>query len=357
MEDINVEEAIDYYYKIKSNYENKIDKLKRSLSLKGLENKLSMSEKRKLYLEYKPKCINCNRPVGTIFSCKYNGDSDTRILISLCGDRASPCPLNIKINLGTIDSIIDLMKMSEELIKDTKNDVIRAKNDLLFGLITSENAVQIFDKLKQDIRDNSDFLEINLERYTHLIDNKERNEELQNKTKLLNEEIKNIKKNMENYESSDDLQIITDIVNIYANKFYGENGLLKQIRDLKYLIKYVDYNEKTNTYHLIQQKYGIKNIEYEFIEPKVDNFVVGGMVSEKKKKQTEKISNKTLKIKSTKSKTTTVKQKPIMVIEEDEEINTPKITEENIMPTENKEMNTFEENEKNEENDESVDFE
>ena len=62
------ESALNEYYKLKSKYENEIMKSKKIIMN---DSSLSSKEKRQKYLQLKPKCINCKRPGGTIFSVKY----------------------------------------------------------------------------------------------------------------------------------------------------------------------------------------------------------------------------------------------------------------------------------------------
>jgi hypothetical protein len=86
-------DGLNTYFKLKAAYETNIKKDKTQISkLPGL----SWREKRNEYAKIKHKCINCKRPVGSIFSTKIaNGE---RQYIALCGDRKAPCPLDIKIN-------------------------------------------------------------------------------------------------------------------------------------------------------------------------------------------------------------------------------------------------------------------
>ena len=60
------QDGINDYYKLKRDYESAIDK-----DIKKLDKGMSIKEKRKEFQKLKPKCIDCNRPVGTIFSNKY----------------------------------------------------------------------------------------------------------------------------------------------------------------------------------------------------------------------------------------------------------------------------------------------
>ena len=86
------QDGINDFYKLKRDYESAIDK-----EVKKLDKGLSIHEKRREFKKLKPKCIDCNRPVGTLFTIKYDKDQDGRILSAICGDRVDPCNLNINI--------------------------------------------------------------------------------------------------------------------------------------------------------------------------------------------------------------------------------------------------------------------
>ena len=131
---LEYKEAIDNYYKLKDKYDKQIKKVVSSISNNI---NLSVREKRKEFLEYKPKCINCLRPVGTIFSSKFNEDEGCRTLIAMCGDRVNPCYLNINISAGYVALLPELIKENEDMINENKYDIIKYKNSLLFGYLSS----------------------------------------------------------------------------------------------------------------------------------------------------------------------------------------------------------------------------
>jgi hypothetical protein len=100
------QDAIKKYYKLKNDYDESIQEQKKKiLSMTGL----SLKEKRIEFRKLKNKCVNCKRPVGSIFNTKLEGNnkyySKDRVLVALCGDRDDPCPLNIEINLSSINDL------------------------------------------------------------------------------------------------------------------------------------------------------------------------------------------------------------------------------------------------------------
>ena len=94
---ISVKEALNEYFKLKLKYEDEITKEK-----KKLINNISLSkkEKRTEFLKFKPKCINCKKPGGTIFQTVFFQSTDTedsnREYRARCGIVADPCNLDIK---------------------------------------------------------------------------------------------------------------------------------------------------------------------------------------------------------------------------------------------------------------------
>ena len=63
-----VDNVVNEYYKLKNKYETEINNNKRRI----INNKsLSNKEKRSEFQKLKPKCVNCHRPGGTIFSTRF----------------------------------------------------------------------------------------------------------------------------------------------------------------------------------------------------------------------------------------------------------------------------------------------
>ena len=309
---LTYKESVDNYYKLKSKYEEQINKIKQNLHNNP---KLSIREKKRLFNEFKPKCIGCQRPVGTIFSINYNENEDFRSLLSFCGDRVNPCGLNININVGSYLLLPTLLKVNEDDIENIKNSIIIDKNKLLFGLLETEKALSNFDEFKKEINDISALYEYYLELFNDLVNNKETKEELNKNIELLNINILSIKKAIQDYNSTGDTQFIKDAVEIYINNLQvnGKNdSITKKIQDLKYKQNYVEYDESTNTYHLIQNEVGIDNLEVDFGNPNVVSFEIGGreMVKKSKTKKTKEL------FKDDKSKTK--KNRKGLIIEDEE---------------------------------------
>lgn len=270
---VSYDEALNEYYSLKSKYEDDIQKSKMNI----LRNKnLSKREKRMEYLKLKPKCINCGRPVGSIFkSVAHSQEGEKtkiRNLVALCGDKEKPCGLKITLNSGIVNSYESFIKDIENDIKKTKDNIILSKNKLLFGYIDEETVLTEFDNYKEEIKDLSALLNYIMTDYINSTDNREKNKLLEQKKVQSYEYITQIKECMSNFNAENNSQYVVDAVNIYVNNL---RPLLNEIIGLKYNNYLVEYDVKENIYSLIQQKNTISQLNYVLEEPKVIDFRYG----------------------------------------------------------------------------------
>jgi hypothetical protein len=121
-------QAMNTYYKLKSAYENSFAKEKAEI-MKRMG--LSWREKRREFAELKPKCINCKRPVGTLFSNNVDPNGDGRSINAVCGDRNKPCDLDISINLGLITNLKDTMQNDKMEINENKRKISFKYNSII----------------------------------------------------------------------------------------------------------------------------------------------------------------------------------------------------------------------------------
>ena len=253
----SVENNINEYYRLKSKYDNDNEKNKKKI----LNNKmLDMKEKKAEFKQLKPKCVNCGRPGGTTFASVVSNDTmgvKFRELRAFC-KATEPCGLNINIAVGNFENINDILKMIDGEIYTAKNEIINDKNKLLFGLITTEKALENFDLQKATIKDFTDLLETYLQIYIKLTDDPETkaklNEELE-KSYLL---IQQIKTAIKNFNETNSIEFVRGAVEVYIDEL---RPTLNQILKLKYKENMVVFQESDNTYHLIQKAYSIKDLE------------------------------------------------------------------------------------------------
>jgi uncharacterized protein Yka (UPF0111/DUF47 family) len=277
----DVKDALNEYFKLKLKYETLIMNNKKQI----LNNQtLSNREKRSEFLKLKPKCINCKRPGGTRFQTTFFPETDTdesyREHRATCGVVADPCPLNIKIQIGKVEMLPDILNSMEKDIKDAKNEVIDNKNKLLFGYLTTEEVLEKFESLKDTINYYSSLYEAYLGRFNDLVDNDETNTEINESITNSYIQINQIKDCIKKMNETDNVQYARDAVNIYINTLVP---LMKKTRALKYNETMVWHNNDTNTCNLIQNKYSIQNLSYTSFQNKVVAFDIGeGFIAKKK---------------------------------------------------------------------------
>jgi hypothetical protein len=261
---------------------------------------LSKREKRSEYLKLMPKCVNCRRPSkkGTIFSVTFHpSDEKTdayRTFKTICGNLADPCNLNIEINLGVVEHLDKMIENIRKEISETKNVIINDKNKLLFGLMTTETALENFDTNKSYITDLTSIYESYLDQWNKKIDNPDKKAELDDSFILLYQNIDKIKECIKKMNENNDMQFAVDAASIY---YTTVQPLMNKIRQLKYGENIVFNDDSNDTCRLIQNRISLQDMAVGGYSDKVVAFDVGlkaKMVP--KKKEEAEIKELTIKI-------------------------------------------------------------
>ena len=279
----SIKEVLNEYFKLKLTYETQqmINK-KKIMGYSTLSNK----EKRIEYLKLKPKCINCKRPGGTIFKVIYHAANDTddsyRQYSATCGIIADPCNLMLKIDVGKVELLPDILNTMQQDIKDYKNKIIDDKNKLLFGYLTTEEALQNFEKIKEDISFYTSLYEFYLRYYNDIVNNDEKTKELTNSITNSYIHVEQIKECMSKMNETNNTQYAHDAVSIYIQTLLP---LLEKIRHLKYNESFVWNNDVTQSCDLIQRQYSIQNMSYSSFTDRIVSYSVGLEIKKKNKNQ------------------------------------------------------------------------
>jgi hypothetical protein len=138
MEDrIEYMDALDNYFKLKAEYENKSYKNKKKIFEK--EN-ISKKQKKRLLAEYQGICIQCKKTGGTIFDKKEN------TYYAYCGNKTNPCNLKIEIHAGKFCSNHFAIATEHERINAITSKIIQEKLNTIFGYETDKDVVAKFKK-------------------------------------------------------------------------------------------------------------------------------------------------------------------------------------------------------------------
>ncbi len=264
------QEALNTFYTLKGQYEEEIQELRNKISKKP---NLSNKEKRDEFKKLKPRCVNCNRKVGTIFEVKYDKSTDGRRAKAICGDRVNPCPLDIELDLGNVSNIIDDLQKEEQLIKELKKKIIILKNDLLFGYTTTEKAVEEFEELKKDLSSATEMYEIILvSSITYYGDGPIQNEEMKKLELDIFNDVKQIKTYMSDFNRKNDIQYAQDAVTFMISQLTPK---IISLRKIKYPIMTVDKTEKQCK--LVQKRfdYSLTETNNAISEQGIINFKIG----------------------------------------------------------------------------------
>jgi hypothetical protein len=278
----SVKEALNEYFRLKEKFENQINVYKKKI----INNQtLSKKEKRAEYLKLMPKCVNCKRPSrkGTIFSSNFHPSDDKReayrVVKAICGDLADPCNLHIEINIGQKDPLDKLINTIRNEITETKYKIIDDKNKLLFGLITTETALENFEYNKDYINDLTSIYEGYLDSLNDEVDNRDKKIELEETLVQSYEYINKIKDCIIKMNENNDTQYAVDAATIYHTTL---QPLLNKIRQLKYRENFVYNND--NTCNLIQRKNTIDDILVTSYQDKIVSYNVGLQTKKVQKK-------------------------------------------------------------------------
>lgn len=281
-------DALNEYFKLKSKFEDDININKKKIS----NHSASKKEKRSEFLKLMPKCVNCRRPSkkGTIFSTIYYPETETtgayRKLSASCGNIVDPCNLNIEIHLGQTEQLDYLISNMKKEIKTYKDKIINDKNKLLFGLITTETALDNFDFNKNYINDLTSVYEMYLDQWNKLIENPDKKLELDESHIILYENIHKIKDCIKQMNQNDNNKFASDAAEIYVTTV---KPILDKIRHLKYNENIVYHDDYDNKCKLIQRPYTNLDLGVSAYPDKVVHYDVGLQVINVQKNNPQRV--------------------------------------------------------------------
>lgn len=215
------------YFELKTTYEKDATNSRAAAKSKALRRGMSNKMAGKISSRIRPKCVNCKRPVGTVFKTRNHR------FLAHCGDTKSPCALRIEIYRGEFEHDDKMIEDIKTELFDVKEQIIRQKMDVLFNYASEEETVAKFKDLIEDY---------NLYAYLYKTDTDKREEKRFNihkrelikaKLKLLNELKTTMNIHMEEYETSGNRDSIHYAMDIYVREFMPE---MNNLRMLKYSV-------------------------------------------------------------------------------------------------------------------------
>ena len=220
-------EKIDSFYKMKGEYDDKIKKKKSKIL--G-DKKITMEEKKRQVrsITMEMKCIGCEKKGGTIFNVKR--------LQAFCGSENPNCKLAKTSSKRMREKIINIRDKDIELyekMQKLKKEIILLKLDILFKHLDEGEALDKFEEKKKELVQTVKYLHKIRQEYLNIVDNEEKNINLENLNLSLSNEILNLK-NIGRYledESEDKSSITESLVEQYCSTI---KPLVQEIRAVKY---------------------------------------------------------------------------------------------------------------------------
>jgi hypothetical protein len=308
----SIEEAVNEFYKMKDRYETAYKEKFVNPLLK--DRNLSKKEKRMEYAKLpKAECINCKRNVGTVFSITRPEVLTKRYIIK-CGDATAPCPLNINIHQGFHITYENEINNSVKEIDKVKSEIIKEKYNMMFGYVGDDSAIQTFESLNNELKQNTSLAGSIIEKNILVNDNPDRTELLKKSVDVFGKEyVLQFKHMVKQYLEEDNENVVEEAVNFYKNEMMPR---IKEIQELKYQINMVEYDPEQMLYTLRQRKNSLYNLEYAFSnQDKIVAFVKGAGPGP----GTGVPKNKTLKVNKLGSKSKAKTRRSIILVEEPEE--------------------------------------
>jgi transcription elongation factor Elf1 len=258
----NYMECIHTFYELKRLYEERVRKIKRDI-FKSSKSKKEAKMKMALL---KPKCLYCERPVGSVFKI------EKRTFTARCGDSSHPCAFHIELFGGEYSRVSEMLDKYRETVELIKQEIIVDKLDVLYRFITERDGVNLF-------KDNLDFF---TNQSVHMANIKKEyeelyfSEEIDEKVKQKNAKILSIQDRIseliQEYKNTENPEIIRDAMTLYDRELVPEINNLQLIR---WQTREIIQDEKTGVFELFQRNWRLGQVEYTFGEyPRVVHFKV-----------------------------------------------------------------------------------
>lgn len=246
----SIKGKIDEYYKLKQQYESKYEKAKKKI-LK--DENLTTKEKQIRIKQIKEVCFNCKKLGGSLFL------NDGKTLRIICGHKENPCKLNFEVNKdGLYFNAPTISKELSNNIEKAKDILIINKLEFLFSYISEDKVLEVLQKFKESYDSQQEVLDYVNNVIVNSTDSKDKERDIKDKEVELFVQIQEFKQLLSQYKEEGKQGYLDDALEIYTQKIIP---ISEQLRNTKYVENSVEYNDKDNTYHLIQEPYNLKTLE------------------------------------------------------------------------------------------------
>jgi len=231
---ITYNEGLYIYFHLKNKYETEfVDAKKKIRNNPLISRKKGIKEAKQL----KAMCINCQRPVGTIFS------SADKQYTAICGDSnpQTKCRLNIKIERVTYNHEQELLYLFRESLQEIKEKIIGQKLNTLFNYMSEKQAATFFKEELEEYNTNSSMYKTLYENYNQLHYDPHRKELILRKQDHIFKLMDTVQAILDEYKKTDNKETLRNAVEIQVKELIPE---MENLRRLKYEWTDVEITEK-----------------------------------------------------------------------------------------------------------------
>jgi hypothetical protein len=221
MSEQELEDSLNDYFRLKKKYDTQAH----TDRMKAYEKGSSLRAKRKLAKAVIPKCVNCERRVGSIF--KHTDDR----YIALCGDKVKPCDLKIKLFSGHYYSIDYMLQLFREEIDAHKETIIKQKLDTIFQYLSEEQSAQRFKEIIDAYTKDSEVYKELLDEYNELYDSPHRKGLIRAKMAQIHDLRKSIRDLLNGYVETGNTTILQTAVEQHVHELMPE---MQNLQNLTY---------------------------------------------------------------------------------------------------------------------------
>jgi hypothetical protein len=288
---------VNMYYNYKYQYEDAKQQMKRRISYSPEE--MSKEEARKAYNKTKPPCVNCGRNVGTIFATEFRTslteDDFRRTLIAKCGDKTSPCILDIQISMPFMTLFDETIDPTKESINNYKKRIIRIKNEVMFGYTPEEDAIKRYTAIGELLKEDEQLLKDTIAVRDAATKEKQKRTQLAQAEALFEKDLEEFKRLTQEYKVTKNEQFLKDSTMIYTDHILKTT---RAITNIKYDYNEIEYDVDTDTYTLVQKQFPLnvqQNYSGEDVYETVLKFVKGNNLTNQSNQAILNAHNKTIK--------------------------------------------------------------
>jgi hypothetical protein len=241
-------ESIERYYELKSRSEKDRKKQIRDI----ITMSASAQKKKRLVKRIVAKCINCKQDGGTKF---WTEDGHLR---AICGNKTSPCRLDINIFKGKgISSFEYMYNLLNEEVETDKSQIIQLKMDTIFNYMEEKDTAKKFKNVLKDYKQTEFIMNGYLENEKNRFTNPNIQNVVLKKELSIQNSLKENRELLAEYKNTGDRMVLEQIVEKHRDEIAPD---LKVIRELKYPVMEMSKQEDGN--YLFQLPYNLTALSH-----------------------------------------------------------------------------------------------